>query len=113
MLPVDDAVYTSSRINSPSGAMSEFEVKFIARAAIRLERGCLLGIEPRAVERAPPRWAGPHYAARALWAVGRNSTKRKVRALRATGFIRSGNMLSKTVSSTCRGVGTVELRLTA
>ena len=30
--------------------MSDFEVKFVRRAAIRLERGCLLGIEPRAVK---------------------------------------------------------------
>ena len=56
---VDDAVYTSSRITPPSDAMSDFEVKFIARAAIRLERGCLLGIEPRAVKLTPEAWAQP------------------------------------------------------
>ena len=41
---VDDIVDTSSRINPPSDAMSEFEVKFVVRAAIRLERECLCGI---------------------------------------------------------------------
>ena len=41
---VDDIVDTSSRINSPSGAMSDFEVKFVRRAAIRLERGCVCGM---------------------------------------------------------------------
>ena len=41
---VDDTVDTSSRINSPSDAMSDFEVQFVRRAAIRHERGCLCGI---------------------------------------------------------------------
>ena len=36
---VDDIVDTSSRINPSSGAMSDFEVTFVRRAAIRLERG--------------------------------------------------------------------------
>ena len=39
--------------------MSDFEVKFVRRAAIRLERGCLLGIEPRAVKLALEAWAHP------------------------------------------------------
>ena len=56
---VDDITDTSSYINSPSDAMSDFEVKFVVRAAIRLERGCLLGIEPRAVKLALEEWAHP------------------------------------------------------
>ena len=39
--------------------MSDFEVKLVARAAIRLERGCLLGIEPRAVKLTLESWAYP------------------------------------------------------
>ena len=57
---VDDIVDNSSRMNSPSGAMSDFEVKFVRRATIRLERGCLLGIEHRAVKISAGRvWAHP------------------------------------------------------
>ena len=47
---VEDITDTSSYINSPSDRKSDFEVKFVVRAAIRLERGCLFGIEPRAVK---------------------------------------------------------------
>ena len=39
--------------------MSDFKVKFVVRAAIRLERGCLLVIEPRAVKLALAEWAHP------------------------------------------------------
>ena len=39
--------------------MSDFEVKFVRRAAIRLERGCLLGIEPRAGKLALEEWEHP------------------------------------------------------
>ena len=56
---VDDITDTSSCINSPSDRKSDFEVKFVVRAAIRLERGCLLGIEPRAVKLALEEWAHP------------------------------------------------------
>jgi hypothetical protein len=56
---VDDITDTSSCITPPSDAMSDFEVKFVVRAAIRLERGCLLGIEPRAVKLALEEWAHP------------------------------------------------------
>ena len=56
---VDDITDTSSCINSPSDRKSDFEVKFVVRAAIRLERGCLLGIEPRAEKLALEEWAHP------------------------------------------------------
>ena len=45
----EDMVDTSSWINSPIDAMSDFEVKFVRRVAIRLERGCLFGILNRAL----------------------------------------------------------------
>ena len=55
----EDIIDTSSCIYSPSDRVSDCEVKFARRAAIRLERGCLLCIGPRAVKLTLEAWAHP------------------------------------------------------